>query len=76
VLAKDDTELEQLIERYQPKDRSREEFFATALVGTPEMVLERMHEFIEIGISRFAIIMHAPTPDRLQLFSNAVMSQF
>jgi len=76
VLAKDEMELEQLIERYQPKDRTREEFFATALVGTPEIVLERIQEFIELGISRFAIIMQAPTPDRLQLFSNTIMSQF
>ncbi|MFX0197268.1 MAG: LLM class flavin-dependent oxidoreductase [Candidatus Hodarchaeota archaeon] len=76
VLAKDETELEPLIERYRPKDQSREEFLAAALVGTPEMVLARVQAYVELGISRFILIMYDPVPERLELFSSRVMSQF
>lgn len=76
VFAKDENELELLIERYQPKDQSREEFEEVTLVGTPETVLDRIQGYIDIGVTRFALIMSNPTPERLELFSNRVMSQF
>lgn len=76
VFAKDENELELLIERYQPKDQSREQFEEATLVGTPETVLNRIQRYVDLGVSRFALIMSNPTPERLELFSNQVMSQF
>lgn len=79
VLAKDENELEPLLERMlrgNPFHKSREELEASSIIGTPETVLDRIQECLDLGISRFALIMYDPVPERLKLFSDAVMSQF
>ncbi len=76
VLATDETELEQLINQYKPNDRSRKEFLATALVGTPDMVIDQVQKYVDIGVTRFALLMQKPVPERLELFANTVMKEF
>ncbi len=76
VFAKDENELETLLKNVQPKGQSREDFLASALVGTPETIVDRVYEYVDLGISRFTLIMYDPIPERLELFSNTVMSQF
>ena len=75
VIGTNEAELDSLIKRFQPKNMSREDFLAAALIGTPEMIINQIHEYIDIGISRFALIISDPVPDRMSLFANTVMRQ-
>lgn len=76
VLLRDENELEPILEKVRPKIQSREDFLASALVGTPETILDQIHEYIELGVSRFALIVYDPIPERLQIVSKMAKNQF
>ena len=76
VLAKNKNELEALVEKTQPKDQTRQQFLESALVGTAETIQDQIQGYVHLGISRFILIMQDPVPERIKLFSEAVMTHF
>ena len=77
VVAKNRIELEEKIRRFKPKDVSKAQFVEGNLAGTPEDIIGRITEFIDVGVT-YAMLRF---PDMLkgepfQLFADKVMPAF
>jgi len=77
VIAKNRAALNEKIREFKPKGVSKAQFIEGSLVGTPEEVISRIEEFIDIGVTY--IMMRFPDMmknEPLQLFADEVMPAF
>jgi len=77
VIAKNGSVLNEKIRKFKPKGVSKAQFIEGNLVGTPEEVISRIEEFIDIGVTY--IMMRFPDmmkDEPLQLFADKVMPAF
>jgi len=77
VIAKNRAALNEKIRKFKPKDVSKAQFVEGNLVGTPEEVISRIEEFIDVGVTY--IMMRFPDMmknEPLQLFADKVMPAF
>jgi len=77
VIAKNRTALKEKIKKFKPKGVSKAQFTEGNLVGTPEDIISRIQEFIDVGVTYFMMRF----PDMLknepfQLFAEEVMPAF
>ncbi len=57
--------------------RSRQDFEAEFLIGTPEVVSRRLQEYIDLGVTYFMLwFMDFPKTDGMRLFAEEVMPKF
>jgi len=77
VIAKNRVALNEKIREFKPKGVSKAQFAEGNLIGTPEEVIRRIEEFIDVGVTyimmRFPDMMKNET---LQLFADKVMPAF
>jgi len=77
VIAKNRAALNEKIRKFKPKGVSKAQFIEGNLVGTPEEIISRIEEFIDVGVTyimmRFPDIMET---DPLLLFADEVMPAF
>jgi F420-dependent oxidoreductase-like protein len=77
LIAKNKPVLNEKIRKFKPNNVSKEEFINGNLVGTPEEIVGRIEEFVDVGVTytmmRFADIME---DEPLQLFADKVISVF
>jgi len=77
VIAKNKATLKEKIREFKPKGVSKAQFVEGNLVGTPEEVISRIEEFIDVGVTyimmRFPDMMKS---EPLQLFADKVMPAF
>jgi len=77
VIAKNRAALNEKIRKFKPKSVSKAQFIEGNLVGTPEEVISRIGEFIDIGVTY--IMMRFPDMmknEPIRLFADEVMSAF
>jgi len=77
VIARNRATLNEKIRKFKPKDVSKAQFVEGNLVGTPEELISRIEEFIDVGVTY--IMMRFPDMmknEPLQLFADKVMPAF
>jgi len=77
VIAKTRAALDKKINKFKPKTVSKTQFIEGNLVGTPEEIINRIEEFVDVGVTyvmmRFPDMMET---EPLQLFAEKVMPAF
>jgi F420-dependent oxidoreductase-like protein len=72
VIAQNQRELNEKIEKIKPKAASVNEFKKTALTGTPEECVERLQVYVNLGVTYFMLYFgDLPSLEGLRLFSEA-----
>jgi len=77
VIAKNRSALNEKIKRFKPESVSKAQFIEENLVGTPEEIVSRIREFIDVGVTY--IMMRFPDMienEPLRLFADEVMPVF
>jgi len=77
VIAKNKTALNKKIQKFKPKNVSKTQFIEGNLVGTPEEIIRRIEEFMDVGVAY--VMMRFPDMienEPLQLFADKVMPSF
>jgi len=77
VIARNTAALKQKIREFKPENVSKAQFIEGNLVGTPEEIISRIEEFIDVGVTY--VMMRFPDMMRnepLQLFADEVMPAF
>lgn len=73
LIASSQRELEEKIRRLKGTNETVEEFKIANLAGTPQEVIERLHVFVDLGVTYFMLYFPELTNlDGLRLFYNAV----
>lgn len=72
VIAQSQRDLNEKIEKLNPRPTSVDEFKKTALAGTPDECCERLQEYADLGVTYFMLYFaDLPNLDGLRLFSEA-----
>jgi F420-dependent oxidoreductase-like protein len=77
IIAKNKTALQEKIRKFKPKATSKTQFTEGNLVGTPEQIISRIEEFIDVGVTY--IMMRFPDmmkKEPLQVFADKVIPAF
>jgi len=77
VIARNRAALTEKIRKFKPKDVSKAQFIEGNLVGTPEEIISRIEEFIDVGVTY--VMMRFPDMlenEPLRLFADEVMPAF
>jgi len=77
VIARNRATLNEKIRKFKPKDVSKAQFIEGNLVGTPEDIISRIGEFIDVGVAY--IMMRFPDMiknEPLELFADEVIPSF
>jgi len=73
LIAKDQKELEEKIQRCNPKNVARADFEKYSLVGTPDECIEKMQPYLDLGVTHFMLFFgELPDTSGLQLFAETI----
>jgi alkanesulfonate monooxygenase SsuD/methylene tetrahydromethanopterin reductase-like flavin-dependent oxidoreductase (luciferase family) len=73
LIAMDQKELTEKINRLKPSNMSIEDFKKTSLIGTPEECIERLQIYLDLGVTYFMLYFaDLPNIDGLKLFAKTI----
>jgi F420-dependent oxidoreductase-like protein len=73
IIAKNQKELNAKVQRLKPKNVSREDFEKYTLIGTPDVCIEKLQPYLDLGVKHFMLFFgELPNTSGLKLFAEAV----
>jgi len=55
IIGENESEVKRKIKRFKPKGTSKREFIKRNLVGTPDQIISKIQEFVDVGVTYFML---------------------